>query len=334
MTYLYTCITYSAFIFSLYATCLSTQPSTVIHFPKEIHTQIYCSINDIKAHERLRITCTDWKKANDNFSKHFGFLRLLRSLHNATKETKTRILFYAVYTNDNHLAQHILENTNEHLHITVDNGRCVLDPYHYAQKKNNQAMLNLFKKHLYNQPHEKAQWPQDKTEEKLLITAIIGDNIAFKKVLHTNFSQENVYPQLGKKNPTLPRYLHLKEAFCVITQHDDDLCIEPCMQWIQNNSQFTFLNISILDEALKKKCSQVYTNILSKYKGLNAIETWYINGIKREQTLKDKLLWNKGWREPSHYQETEKILNSFGAQTAQELQQQKAPGQSLQTSHR
>jgi len=310
------------------------EQSIVEHLPIEIHTHIYTSITDIKTQDRLRGTCHYWKEIGDKFFAHSGLLQLLHRLPQATKETKTRILFYAVYTNDNHLAQHILENTNEHLHITVDNGRCVLDPYHYAQKKNNEAMLNLFKKALYDQPHEKAQWPQDKKEKKLLITAIIGDNIAFKKVLHTNFSQENVYPQLGIKNPTLPRYLHLKEAFCIITQHDDDLCIEPCMEWIQNNPNFLFLNVFLLDEALKKKCSQVYTHILTNHKNLNAIETWYINGIKREQTLKDKILWNKGWREKSYYQEAEKILNSFGAQTAQELQQQKAPGQSLQTSHR
>ena len=310
------------------------EQSIVEHLPTEIHTQIYCSINDIKAQERLRITCTDWKKANDNFSQHFGFLRLLRSLHDATKETKTRILFYAVHTDDNHLAQYILEKTTERSPIIVDNGRCVLDPYHLAHKKNNGKILTLLKQHRYHKPHQCSKWPQDPIEERLLISAILGDNSTFEKVLHKNFNQNNVSPSLGKKNPTLSKYVHLKEAFYIVTEHDDDLCIEPCIQWIQNNPKFLFLNVLILDEALKNKCSKVYTKILTNYKDLNAIETCYINGIKREQTLKDKLLWNKSGREESYYQEVEKILNSFGTQTAQELQQQKAPGQCLQTSHR
>jgi hypothetical protein len=309
------------------------EQTRTLHFPKEIHTHIYSLINDIKAQDRLRSTCKDWKEIGDKLAIHSGLLQLLHSLPHANKETKTRILFYAIYTNDDHLTKRILESTSEQLYTIFGNNRYVLDPYHLAQKKNNEKILTLLKQYHHGKPHQCSQWPQDPVEEVLLLAAISGDNITFENILHANFNEKNVFPRLGKNNPTLSKYTHLKESFYIVTEHDDELCIQPCMQWIKNNPQFTFLNILLLDEALKKKRSKVYTKILTSYKDLNAIETCYINGIKREQTLKDKLLWNKDWREQSYYQEAEKILNSFGAKTAQELRQQKAPLERLQASN-
>jgi len=334
MTSSYKYIQHIALIVSFYSVCLSMDQSAVEHLPIEIHTHIYSSIDDIKTQDRLRITNKSWKEIGDKLTTNSGLLKLLHSLPDADDKTKTRILFYAIYTNDDHLTQRILESSSKRLYTVFGNGRFVLDLYHIAHNKNNEKILTLLKQHNYDKPHKCSKWPQDPVEEALLLASILGDNLTFENILHANFNQKNVFPRLGKNNPTLSKHINLKESFYIITEHDDELCLKPCIQWIKNNPQFTFLNVLLLDEAFKKKCSKAYTKILTSYQDLNVIETCYINGVKREQTLKDKLLWNKGWREQSYYQEAEEILNSFGAKTAQELKQQKAPGQYLQTSHR
>jgi len=78
------------------------QQSICTIFPREINKTVFNSLDNLCSQDRLRATCTYWKKIGDERSSYL--LDLLHSPSNTTTQTKVRILFDAVYNNNYDLA--------------------------------------------------------------------------------------------------------------------------------------------------------------------------------------------------------------------------------------
>jgi len=342
-------------IISLYSACFGMDHTAIIPnffscLPGEIHKTIF-NVLDLKSQDKLRATSLYWKKIGDNRTTNLGLLRLLHSLPDSNKQTKTRILFYAIYNNDYALTKYILEKTpDQRLYLDPIRGYA-LDPYHVAQGNNDEAMINLLKQHHYDEPNYgfdkynqkitcSEKWPQPLILRELLIACISGDDTFLKEIINVKFKQNDILATIQQQNedePDQKRFtadasIIIKKAFYIITHNDDEKCIVSFIQFIKDRPKCDFLLQILLEEACKKESKKVFVELV-KHKAdinINKIRVWNIDNKQVKKTLKDEIL-DRDWTRPmdkksqKYYKEIEAILNEYGAKTVAELHLAESP---------
>ena len=310
--------------------------------PRELHQNVFSKTTSLIFQDRLGSTCHYWKNIADDKNPRAYLLNLLHAPSHATQETKTRILFDAVYNGDYDLAEHILNHTlpTDGLYFNMPHSpSTLLDPYVIANHINNTQMVTLLQKHGYDKPvYESKKLPDAKVLVKLLICSISGNSNSVSTIINAELREPNNYAQLidlkkNKKanfanNTPWSRYTEwaIEDAFTIIVSHDDDACAPSIVKFIDENQDLEWWSERLLKKACNCGSKKIFETLLKNKKNINGVVQGSLDGDPRMITLKNQLL-GINWRSdissksPEYYAEIEAILNACGAKTYEELQQ-------------
>ena len=331
---------------SLPLTALS--PSSM---PRELHHNVFSKTSSLISQDRLRSTCHYWKNIVDDKNPRAHLLNLLHAPSHATQDTKTRVLFDAIYNGDYDLAEHIVNHTppTDRLYFRLRSfGPELLDPYVIAKHIRNPHMVTLLEKHGYdkpkygvtkehNQPIPCRKTPSAEVLVKLLICSISGDSNSVSAIINTELKEPHNYAQLidAEKDKyanftTDTPWSHqteftIEDAFNVIVYHDDNACAPSIIKFIDENQDLEWWSERFLRKACECESKKIFETLLKQKKNINKKMFGSSNGRPATITLKNELLginWhsNISSKSPEYYAEIEAILNACGAKTYEELQ--------------
>ena len=307
------------------------------HFPKEINQHIF-TLFGFACQDRMRATCRYWKKIGDERTSQIYLLNLLHnSPSNTTEETKTRILFDAVYHKNYDLVETVLKSVpkNNRLYYKTDNG--AFNPYHVAYRINDDSMLTLLKNYRYywsdysygiaKLEPKFNEFPKSDILFQLLVSSIVGDSISIETIITVDLKNPDIRKELYKRNKeelSRDTRTYIKQAFKIITQNDDHESIASLKDFLKDNpKKLDWWFDELFNTVHTFKSKKVFKSLLQQYPNLNKIELASYNGNTRFITLKNMIL-GINWpseiaKDSDYYQEIEEIMNECCAKTYEEL---------------